>query len=260
MAWTVNRATGQRKAVQWVIAAGGKVEYDFQREADGTLIKDAKPPGPRWLRERIGLDYFANVTKAWISVPKRDETSPANHRATSYSHDSQISDIAPLANLKHLEHLTLSNTNVRDLSPLQGLTKLRWLRLTGSQVTDLSPLRGSNLKDLYLEHTPIRDLTSLQGLDRLMVLNLEGTQVTDLSPLEECSNLRVLFLQDTPISDLSTLMGLKGLKILEINDRQITSDEAYALSTKLNCDVHRRSPVTNHERGVRISDLKLQDE
>ena len=47
-----------------------------------------------------------------------------------------ITDVTPFAELKNLDALDLSDTQVADISPLAGLKRLRWLYLTGTQVTD----------------------------------------------------------------------------------------------------------------------------
>jgi len=53
---------------------------------------------------------------------------------------SYITDISPLASLRGLESLFLSNTPVADLSPLVNLRNLKELTLRGVRVDDLSPL------------------------------------------------------------------------------------------------------------------------
>jgi len=55
---------------------------------------------------------------------------------------ADVEDLAPLADLTHLQKLYLVNsTGVRDLAPLTGLTQLQTLYLSScTGVTDLAPL------------------------------------------------------------------------------------------------------------------------
>ncbi|KAJ3074969.1 hypothetical protein HDU98_009639 [Podochytrium sp. JEL0797] len=49
-------------------------------------------------------------------------------------------DIQPLASLKNLEILNLSETKVRDLKPLSELIKMKELRVNGTEVASVAPL------------------------------------------------------------------------------------------------------------------------
>lgn len=55
---------------------------------------------------------------------------------------TQVSDVSPLAELKHVERLWLNNTRVSDLSRLAELKNLKHLDLSKTAVTDLSPLKA----------------------------------------------------------------------------------------------------------------------
>jgi len=106
-------ARKQRAGVAWVLKQGGHISFDYQGpEADGTYRTDAKPPGPKWLRDRLGIDYLATVTGVILD---RDE----------------ITDLAPLTNLPGLRSVALMNhvhPNT-DFSPLQELPHLEELYL-----------------------------------------------------------------------------------------------------------------------------------
>jgi len=154
----MREAERQRRAVEATGETGGSVLYDYhyygygyQWDGAGFLIAQ-KPPGPTWLRELLGDDFFADVFAA--------DYSDTN---VSYPTDTDVGDVA----LEHVERLTelrsleLSGPQVTDvgLENLKGLTKLEWLGLPDSQVTDAG-------------------LMHLKGLTRLEYLNLHGTQVT----------------------------------------------------------------------------------
>jgi len=96
LAVTANRARKQRAAVGVIEGLGGRVYYDYE-ESDPVrwmlipagAIKKPQPPGPVWLRELIGEEYFVSVTQVY------------------FSHNTQITD----AGLEHLRGLT----NLRQL-------------------------------------------------------------------------------------------------------------------------------------------------
>ena len=115
LGWTVHRANEQRKVVEWVKEMGGVVRYYYEF-ADGHFINDAKPPGPKWLRDFLGANYFQTVTVVDL-------------------YDTQVSDLTPLAGLKSLEFLGLQSTNVSVLSPLANVTSLQWLDLHNTPVS-----------------------------------------------------------------------------------------------------------------------------
>ena len=140
LGWTVPRANEQGKAVEWVRKMGGTVWYDYEVDEDGDAINAidaAEPPGPKWLRDSLGVDYFQNVSAVYlVSKP--------------------VSDLTPLAGLNNLQYLELSITEVCDVTALAGFTKLRWLHLNHTQVSDLTPLAGLNkLRFLDLDNTPV---------------------------------------------------------------------------------------------------------
>ena len=64
---------------------------------------------------------------------------------------NKISDITPLASLKHLEYLEMFSNSITDLTPLEGLTTLIDLNMGYNNVTDYTPLLGlKNLKRLWI--------------------------------------------------------------------------------------------------------------
>jgi len=155
-----HNARKQRDIVAWVKEMEGSVEYDYQFDAKGGRIEDAQPPGPDWLREWIGIEYFSDVTLVNLE-------------------NSQVKDLSPLTGLTNLKKLWLGNTQVSDLSPLKGLTNLVFLYLSDTEVRDLSPLEDLTILNiLFLSETQVTDLSPLEGLRNLEYLNLEGTPVS----------------------------------------------------------------------------------
>jgi len=55
------RARRQKRAIDAILAAGGRVHYDFQIADDDSLLPAAKPWAPRWLESALGREYLCRV-------------------------------------------------------------------------------------------------------------------------------------------------------------------------------------------------------
>jgi hypothetical protein len=160
----------QRDAVTAIKSARGAVAYDGILW-DGQEPKEWVPRSRRWLRDHIGVDYFAQFTHVYFGFSSSTAIDAAVGQASHLTRvrvmdlgRSSVSD-AGLAHLKELTDLcilSVGGTRVTDagLVHLKGLTKLSWLSLAETQVTDAG-------------------LAHLEGLTELRVLTLQGTQVTD---------------------------------------------------------------------------------
>ena len=110
LSWKVERARKQREVVAWVQEMGGSVHYGYELYDNTVFLPNAKPPGPEWLRNLLGIDYFGDVRCVFLD-------------------GSEVSDVSPLAELTNLEVLHLTDTSVSDVTPLFGLTSLEVLNL-----------------------------------------------------------------------------------------------------------------------------------
>ena len=156
LAVTVNRARKQREAVAAIEELGGVVYYDFQVDNSRGLLR-AKLPGPKWLRELVGDEYFVSVH--FVDLGNTQVT------------DAQLEHLKGLSNL---QALVLDRTQVTDagLEHLKGLTNLQTLSLRNCRITGagLEHLKGlTNLQSLNLRDTRITDagLVHLKGLTNL---------------------------------------------------------------------------------------------
>lgn len=118
----VRQVERQKEVVRWIEEMGGTAVHGYVfKRPEGTnehvLYNTSNPPGPDWLCELVGVDYFSTVTFVGL-------------------HYTQVSDLSPLANLSDLETLSLIHTPVTDVSPLLTLTNLRLLWLDETAVTE----------------------------------------------------------------------------------------------------------------------------
>ncbi|MEX2119169.1 MAG: hypothetical protein WD847_06135 [Pirellulales bacterium] len=214
-----NDAHRKRRIARAVIAAGGQITYLHHEVGTGDemwLDFDLDPPGPRWLHELIGPDYFQeprtigitsdSITDQWLTQHIGD-ISRLRKLNTLALHSSGVSSegLACLGRLTRLETLLLHRATFdAALAKFDGLTKLRVLHVSGTGVTDRGLayiLRFQRLEDLKLLDTGISDrgLQKLSRLPNLKHLYIRGPRITDagLRHLESLNNVQTLTLLDT---------------------------------------------------------------
>ncbi|NQU24983.1 MAG: hypothetical protein HQ567_27170 [Candidatus Nealsonbacteria bacterium] len=169
-----HRANAQREAIEalgdhvWVV-------YDYELDAGGLHIEGAERPGPAWLRNLLGNDFFADAAAVWGSTDFDDD------------------DMAHLRGFPRLRYLKVFNSRVTDtgLAHLKSLPELENLGLAGTKITDAG-------------------LVHLQQLPRLEAIGLDSTDVTDagLVRLHDLAGLRRLGLFHTK----ATPQGIERLQ------------------------------------------------
>jgi Leucine Rich repeat len=208
LGYSIRRVRLQREAVVAIHQLGGEVYYEWQRGDDWPARQSVRQPrGPKWLLDRIGVDYFNRVTL--VVLPKVKAQDALAHVANlgairvldmggSDISDTGLSTVKDMSNLRRIE---LGGTNITDqgLARLSELTGLEYLGLEGTHISDsglahLKTLR--NLKHLQLVSTHVGDagMIHLAALAGLELLDLSWTDVGDpgLRHLERLNNLRWL--------------------------------------------------------------------
>jgi hypothetical protein len=197
LGWTVRAARVQREALAAIEETGGRVEHDWEWQdssewSSASNTKSAKPWGPEWLVDRLGVDYFGSI----VSVTLGEQGSDAEMFHIGHLRRLKLLDLGgvPLTDsgLVHIERLAdlqdlyLGGTEVSDagLAHLNGLSKLSQLQLSGTRISDAGMVhleRLTNLQVLFVDDTQVGDvgLARLCKLSRLWALWLSGTQVSD---------------------------------------------------------------------------------
>ena len=209
------QAKVQREAVAAIKAAGGEVFYDCEVGSDGLpLAADhvPPPPGPNWLRNLFGPDYFATV----VGVNGKDQLGDG--------------DLAPLEHLTHLRCLLIGNDTATDvaLDRIKGLTQLETLMLyETTQITDagLEHVEHlTHLKNLILwdcVHVTDVGLKHLKGLPRLAFLGLPDTPITDagLEDIKCLTSLKKISLDGTKVTEQGSQDLLRAMPDLKREER-----------------------------------------
>ena len=187
--------------------------------------------------EGAGISSLAGLEAAlWLESASLGGNAPAA--------GGEPLDLSPLAALPSLTHLDLSDNALADVSDLSGLTGLRQLLLGGNALRDLSQLSGltglealtlsrnglddisalsalSSLEQLWLDGNDLADISALSGLNSLIYLHLGDNRIADLSPLAGLSTLRRLWLPGNMVADVSALAGLRALTRLDLSRNRI---------------------------------------
>jgi hypothetical protein len=200
MGWLVRAARIQRAAAAAISGIGGSVMYNWEWN-NGRSSSGSTPWVPKWLSDRIGLDYFGHITSVWLYSASM-ETDAA---------------LAPVLRLTQLQRLSVTGSSITDagLARLRGMTSLSRLDVDYTQVTDtglvhLKNLTGLSVLSLDATHVTDAGLAQLKSLNNLTELNLAGTQISDagLEHLKALRNLSVLNVVNTKVTDA----GMNKLK------------------------------------------------
>lgn len=252
-AWVGRRREQMRKdreVMAAVIKNGGMAYHGYE------AMVHHQPPGPGWLRNLLGDDFFCEVVLVNLSGGRVPEAGLVDLKEFPQLewlnlNKSQVTD----AELEHVEalpqlhQLTLNDTQIGDagLQHLEALSQLQRLSLQNSKVTDvgLEHLKGlRELQYLFLADTRVTNfgLEHLKGLYHLQWLDLSRTQITDagLEHLKGLHQLQTLRLTNTQVTDagLEHLHGLDQLQTLWLSNPRVTDAGVEKLQQALpNCRV-----------------------
>ena len=153
-----------------------------------------------------------------------DEWIREHAEGISFQYCVTQEDVARIAELKNLRHLsiTISNYDDIDLSPLGSLTQLQELSMlfTGSGDVDLSFIKNlQDIKSIYFEgYDGDSDLSIFADLMWLRNLSVEYLTDVDLSHLSQCVNLREIHIIGQSIRNVESLSHLTQLESLYLWD------------------------------------------
>ena len=227
---------------------------EYLRSADFRATFNAIPN----IRERITLNLSGIDMKQYMinsdsrNFVDRLVADPAKQiwsDVESFYVHGPVADLAPLARLKNVKHLSLIGTGIVDLTPLSGLKTLTDLDISQNPLLqDLTPLSGlKTLTELHISHNPVQDLTPLSGLSNLTHLDANYTHVQLLTPLEGLSNLTHLSLaglpqpvdvtpltrltrlwhlnlDNTPVRNFGSLAGLRYIEFMDLRQAVVDLD------------------------------------
>ena len=213
-------ARNQRQLITLIQSYGGENHHDlnFKNGSERTIRfpnMEFSPmlPGPKWLRKRLGDEYFVRVAEACF-----DKSS---HRVLDDAMFHDFVDTIQSQNLPRPRGLVFSGLPITDAA----LNELS----TFPDLTSLHIINCPNVTDSGLEH--------IASLKKLRRLNLRGTSITDrgLVQLSNLKELRELSLKKTLVTDngVANLETLNNLEWLALGDTSVTIEVGKTLRQHL---------------------------
>ncbi len=262
----VNAARRQREAVTAILKIGGEVLFDYQlvppppgEPVEWMVDRPAAPPGPEWLRSRIGDDYFRNVFSVAINgkiitesdlkqlskLPKLkqvfinntkivpDGTAIAQRKATENDNENIDTPFGTPPSPSTANSVASSTVGRSigddDLAVFENLNRLTSLVINDAAIKGSglkSLLNLSQLASLGLVNSQVED-TGMEHIGKLVhlkSLSLDGAKITDvgLKQLQELTNLESLALIDTDVTDAGLEhLTSKSVKLLWLRNTHV---------------------------------------
>ena len=185
------------------------------------------------LKKAQGLKKFVLQGCSDVDLVKLCAMFP-DMKSLQVNEGENIKNLAPLAGLKKLEYLGLSDCAATDLSPVADLTGLKTININAA-MRDLSWME--KLVNLTMVSVGSENLTSLKGLPKLSQLKhivISGGAPDDLTPIVEAlPNLVTLDLRDMTLPDLTPLTRLSLLENLQLYCTKLKDFSPLARCSKL---------------------------
>jgi Leucine-rich repeat (LRR) protein len=230
LGWVAHRARVQRDAVAAITTprrnTRGDVYYDWQFVA-GKFDKDAKPRGPRWLRDALGTEVFDTVVSVTIKGGTVDDEFLKNvgklhgletvHVVARAAPDLTPAGMAQLCTLPRLKTLSTRGVAIPRgfVASLAGRTGLRHLWLPQAAVTDDEMAIIGEMTDLeYLQldgsNVTDRGFAHVANLKKLTILDMPGVRIMDLAPVADLVQLDLLCLAPRRTTAAGSVPGAGG--------------------------------------------------
>ena len=243
MAWKVNRARNQRAVVAELGKLNSQIMYDYQI-VNGRANRNLSPPGPKWLIDFLGKEYFVEVSQVTL-------------RNLHVTNDT-LALVARLPEVKSASCGSASGITDSGLVHLAGMHDLEEVflypkRITGAGLVHLTGLK--RLKKLYvpgwITDVSLEDVSKLEHLEHLHISG--ATQITDrgLVHIAKLRNLRYLVIGSLGTDGLGerdcmkytdeglvNLYGLKNLGFLRLSINEVSQASRDKLQAALpNCQI-----------------------
>lgn len=144
----------QREAIRGIRVSNPSATllYEYQLDAAGHLNHDGQAPGPRWLRERVGVDSLEDIAGADMFYPT----------------DADMDELARFPRLRRLVMERCIDLTDAGMKSIGGMTSLEYLVLgEADQVTDAGLLELAQLKHLKELRMDLGRRMTMTGVERL---------------------------------------------------------------------------------------------
>ena len=207
----------------------------------------------------VWQSFFRDRFSAYRSeLPLEVLTSMVDQEVISLQEYPRIQDLAPLAKLRRLKKLDISNTNVSSLSPISGLTQLTSINVTNTPVNTLIALSGNRqMKEIIASRTDIRSLQWLQAFPGLEKLVINETAISSLADIQYVPELTDLQCSNTRIQFLAGLERATRLTSLDISQTPVNQVIIVKYLTELQLINLENTAVSNLSPLTKVPSLKI---
>ncbi|HEY5311220.1 MAG TPA: protein kinase, partial [Pirellulales bacterium] len=228
----------ERKAAEWVLSVGGKVEVKQPDNKLVTLRRADTLPATAFTVWAVELEKLRQINDESLSnLDGLSHLNRLNLRGTGITSDCA----RHIGTHSQLSALWVRETAFGDagMEQLVGLTRLTELFAGRCPMSDRgaqSIARIKSLRRVMIHFTAVTDvgIGYLSHLPSLQFLDLNGTRVTDAAckHLAACASLQYLLLDSVPIGDagLASIAKLPALRELHIRNTRITERSVETLS------------------------------
>jgi len=155
----------------------------FMAARKGTLVVfDSKDLKSWW--ETLPKDWQAILYKDSREgrVPSKDELAIlANKDSINLKESHYITDLEPLRRLVKLKVIVANKTGIQDVQALKDLRDVEYIDISDTEVSDISVLnKFPKLKTLKADRTKVQDLDPLASLKSLTSLYVDDTGIHDI--------------------------------------------------------------------------------
>lgn len=176
---------------------------------------------------------------------------------------ANVSDPAPIADLKQLEALRLWGGSFENLASLQGMPDLEQLTVTATPLRSIAGLDNCpQLKSLEIRETDLRSLSELAPLPALETLWVIGSELESLAGLADRKRLAELNVSDNHLTSLAATKGMPGLRrLLAANNLFSDLETLPELShlEQLTLGGERLASLEGLPKLERLSELRLRE-
>ncbi len=161
-----------------------------------------------------------------LSATNVYDLSPLSvYTTTLYLNDTPILDYRPLLNMRSLQTLFLTQSNIDCLDVLSQLNSLT--RLEVQNITSIEPVtKLTNLTNLAFAPALFASIDGIESLTSLNYFRLNASGNIDLSPLSGINSLTELDIFALDMQDYSVLFQIPNLRIVFCSPEQKAAIEA----------------------------------
>jgi hypothetical protein len=172
-----------------------------------------------YFRKKIGLSETDSITVE--NLYKISSIDSINFAGNNF-----VQDLTPLAALRDLKFIDISNTNITELNPISNVTFLTSLNIANTPTSDIQFIKYSDrLTHLDISGTQIRNISELENLKQLHTLKMAGTPIESFEVLNSFSALRALYARESGFNNLENIADLEALQVLDISKNYLINFE-----------------------------------